>query len=76
MKNNKESISILGKELEEILKGSSLDAPTRNLVEKAIDFGYSVGSCEAKYDCDNSPYNALKCIKRYERIKDMLKDSS
>lgn len=73
MTNEIEEIQKSGEELEKILEQDSIKPSTKNLVKKAIKFGYLVGQCEMKYDQANDAYTSSTCIEKYEEIKKILK---
>lgn len=72
MTDKKGIIRTLGNELEEILKNPETDERTKILIGKAMEFGYTVKACEDKYDAQDDPYTAARCIRRYERIMKLL----
>jgi len=63
-----------GEELEKILEQETIKPSTKNLIKKAIKFGYLVGQCEMKYDLGGEPYTASSCIEKYEQIKKILRE--
>ncbi|MFH1503182.1 MAG: hypothetical protein ABIE36_00810 [Candidatus Diapherotrites archaeon] len=74
MTDKKGIISALGKELEEVVKNPETDESTKSLIEKAMEFGYTVGCCESNHDAKNDPYSSFECIERYEKIKKLLRN--
>ncbi len=72
MTDKKGIIRTLGRELEEIITNPKTNEATKNLIGKAIEFGYTVKECEAKYDAKNDPETAFRCIRRYEEIIKLL----
>jgi len=70
--SKRNTISHVGKELEGILNNSNLDSFTKNLVEKAMEIGRTLGSLEQQYEDKNDPYSSYKCVERYENLKKLL----
>ncbi len=68
-----EEIKILGRELEDILNHKGVEEFTKDLIRKAIIFGYKVGTCEKGYEMSNDPYRSYSCLEEYEKISEFLK---
>jgi len=73
MTNEIYEIEKSGEELEKILEQESIENSTKNLIKKAMKFGYLVGQCETKYDQISDAYTSSSCIEKYEEIKKILK---
>ena len=71
---DKNIIRNYGKELEEVLKNSEINDRTKVLLGKAMDFGYTTGVCEERYQNKNDPYNSSKCLEMYERVRNIIKN--
>jgi hypothetical protein len=74
MANEIDEIKKSGEELEKILNQGDIKPSTKNLIKKAIKFGYVVGQCETKYDLLGDPYSSSNCIEKYEGIKKILRN--
>lgn len=71
---DKNIIRNYGKELEEVLKNSEINDRTKVLLGKAMDFGYTAGICEERYQNQNDPYSSSKCLEMYERVRNIIKN--